>query len=374
MGVDSPMAGDWKARWVQWRNRWLMRPDVQRLAWRTPGLRGIARRQAGALFDLVAGFTYSQLLLAGVQLGLFEGLKGGARSRAEIAGMIGLAPDSTERLLRGLAALGLVEALPGDRFALGELGVALVSNPGVGAMVAHHGLLYADLADPVGLLRARGGGALSQFWPYAENRADGASEAYSRLMAASQPMVAEAVLDAVDFGRHRHLLDVGGGEGAFLSAVSMRHPGLSLSLFDLPDVAARAAVRLNGRASCHGGRFPDDPLPTGADIISLVRILHDHDDAKVRALLQRVHAALPPGGTVLVAEPMAGVRGAEAMGDAYFGLYLLAMGSGRARTAAELSTMLRDSGFRNIRLLPTANPYAAQVLTAARDRTSVNND
>ncbi len=49
---------------------------------------------------------------------------------------------------------------------------------------------------------------------------------------------------------------------------------------------------------------------------------------------RRAHDALPPGGTLLIAEPMAGTPGAEAMGDAYFGLYLWAMGSGRPRSAA----------------------------------------
>ena len=62
-------------------------------------------------------------------------------------------------------------------------------------------------------------------------------------------------------------------------------------------------------------------------------MLHDHDDAAALALLRAARAALPPDGTLLLAEPMAGTPGAEPMGDAYFGFYLLAMGSGRPRTA-----------------------------------------
>ena len=50
------------------------------------------------------------------------------------------------------------------RFGLGALGAALVGNPGIAAMVEHHALLYADLRDPVALLRgergATGSGAL----------------------------------------------------------------------------------------------------------------------------------------------------------------------------------------------------------------------
>jgi hypothetical protein len=62
--------------------------------------------------------------------------------------------------------------------------------------------------------------------------------------------------------------------------------------------------------------------------------------------------ALAPGGTLLLAEPMAGTPGAEAMADAYFGFYLLAMGRGRARRVESLFDLLRQAGFRHARLFP----------------------
>ena len=77
-----------------------------------------------------------------------------------------------------------------------------------------------------------------------------------------------------------------------------------------------AALGLAGRASAVGGDFTTDALPTGAEVISLVRVVHDHDDARVMALLRAVRRALPPHGVLLLAEPMAGTRGAQAMGDA----------------------------------------------------------
>jgi demethylspheroidene O-methyltransferase len=52
------------------------------------------------------------------------------------------------------------------------------------------------------------------------------------------------------------------------------------------------------------------------------------------------------------------------MGDAYFGLYLHAMGSGRPRTARQLMEMLRTSGFEAVREVPTARPLLTGVLTA----------
>jgi demethylspheroidene O-methyltransferase len=107
-----------------------------------------------------------------------------------------------------------------------------------------------------------------------------------------------------------------------------------------------------------------DPLPRGADIVSLVRVAHDHDDAAVMRLFGSIRAALPPGGTLLLAEPMAATPGAEPMGEAYFGFYLLARGSGRPRTPEELKAMLRQAGFERVRLRRTRRPLLTRVLTA----------
>ena len=67
---------------------------------------------------------------------------------------------------------------------------------------------------------------------------------------------------------------------------------------------------------------------------------------------------------LLLAEPMAGTAGAQAMGDAYFGMYLWAMGSGRPRTIAQLGAMLQAAGFSAPRHLRNAMPLQTQVLLA----------
>jgi demethylspheroidene O-methyltransferase len=180
-------------------------------------------------------------------------------------------------------------------------------------------------------------------------------------------MVAAQALAAYRFSRHRRLLDVGGGEGAFLAAVAPTAPRLGLGLFDLPAVAARAERRLaqfKERATLHPGDFRRDSLPGGYDLISLVRVLHDHNDEPAAALLARVREALAPGGSLIIVEPMAGTRGAEPVGHAYFGMYLLAMGSGRPRTAPEIGAMTAAAGFRSWKKLHNPLPMAASVLVA----------
>jgi demethylspheroidene O-methyltransferase len=79
-------------------------------------------------------------------------------------------------------------------------------------------------------------------------------------------------------------------------------------------------------------------------------------------LLVAARAALAGRGQVLIAEPLAQTRGAEAMGHGYFGMYLLAMGQGRPRTKAELTQMARAAGFRRVRERRVAQPVLVRVL------------
>ena len=354
-----------EAWWIKRRNAILASAAFQRRAARFWPSRAIARRHARRLFDLVAGFTYSQTVFACVQIGVFERLSAGPASLEEIGTAADLPAPAVERLMRAAGAIGLVEPLRDGRVALGVTGAALAGNPGVIAMIAHHAHLYADLADPVALLRrGGGGGALDRFWAYVRSSAPTDVAPYSALMAASLAPVATQILDAYDVARHRRLLDVGGGEGVFLSEVHRRAPMVELALFDLPAVAERSRVRPGDSVAVYGGDFLIDPLPHGFDCITLVRVLHDHDDSAGLALLKAVRAALAPGGTLVIGEPMAGTKGAEPVGATYFGLYLLAMGTGEARTPARIGTLLIEAGFARWRQLATALPLTASVIVA----------
>lgn len=358
-----------------WRDRLVADPSFRDKAARWPIGRMMARRRSRALFDLCAGFLYTQILLACIRLDLFAQLSGGPLTAAELALRLELAPERAERLLRAAAALDLVERRGPLLWGLGPLGSACLGNPAVTAMVEHHARIAGDFADPVALLRDAGPPtALSRLWTYAGGVEDAANlAAYSELMTASQPLVAVQILDAVSFEGRHCVMDVGGGEGGFASALAMRHPHLQIRVFDLPDVAARARVRfarqgLADRADSIPGDFRWEALPRGADLISVVRILHDHDDPVVASLLRAVHDALPPGGTVLIAEPLAEAPGARPVGDAYFGFYLLAMGQGRARSAAEYRAMLEAAGFRDVRQVATNLPLITGVITARREK------
>ena len=340
-----------------------------------PLTRPLVRRRARAAFDLCSGFVYSQVLLACVRLRVFQILGERPQTVPVLARRLKLSLDATQRLLTAAVALRLAESRAGGCYGLGELGATIAGEPAIAAMVEHNALLYADLADPVALLRGTNEPTrLGNYWPYVDGGApsDLSPERvapYSDLMSESQPLVADQILSAYPFERHRCLLDVGGGEGGFLCSVAARHAELRLVLFDLPAVTQRAQARfaragLASRIQSTGGDFLRDRLPEGADIVSLIRVVHDHDDATAAMVLGSVRRALARDATLLIAEPMADTPGAEIVGDAYFAMYLLAMGRGRVRSFEELAALVRAAGFTGVRRLATHVPLQTSVLVA----------
>lgn len=363
-------------RVLAWRDAIQSNERFQRFAASFPLMRPIALRRSRAVFDLAAGFVYTQTLTACSRVGLFDFLAVRPRTRSEIAAHIGIPLEETERLLRAATALKLVQGRSEGRYGCGPMGAPLIGNTGLARMIEHNALLYKDLTDPVAFFREshNRNGAVTEHFPYTnvsnpESFGRDVVADYSALMADTVRPLAEDILDRYPLSGRKVLLDVGGGEGAFLAEVAWRYHDLQLKLFDLPAVVEGAKTRLArlglvGRVELSGGNFHQDPLPVGADVITLVRILLDHDDESVLRLLHKVKQALQPGGVLLIVEPFSGVRGAETVGDAYFGLYLRAMGRGRARRADELQALLARAGFTRSRVHRTRYPVYAGLITA----------
>jgi len=358
------------------RDRLLTSPGMQRWLSRFPLTRGFARRKERELFAIVTGFVSTQVLTAGCRLGLFNLLRAeGPLGIGDIATRLKLEREPAARLVDAAVSLGLLSLRSGERFGLGDLGTVIATTPAFNDIVAHNAIFYRDIADPVRILQGDLSDAvLARFWAYAHdaNPANLTPEAvadYTRFMAASQALIAEETLNSYPLARHTALLDVGGGDGTFLVAAGRRYPHLALSLFDLPAVCdvAREKIHAAGMAArtrIAPGSFHTDALPSGCDLAVLNRVLLDHDDATVLALLRAVRAALPPGGHLLVAETLAG----QPAGDAYFGFYLMTMGRGRPRSYAAMRELLVAAAYTDVRQVPTARATLTNLVLAVRPR------
>ncbi len=361
--------------WRGWRNRLIGQPVFQRWTARLPGLRGVVRSEGQQLFDLISGFVYSQALQALVELDILSLLRDAPARAGSLAARCGIASDRMQMLLQAGASLGLLDRLRDGRFQTSRRGAALLGVAGLRQMIRHHAVLYRDLADPVALLRGEVETDLAHFWPYVFGAqgevAPEVAATYSELMAESQVLVAEDTLRQVDLRDSRHLLDIGGGTGVFLAAVGRVYPRLSLTLFDLPAVAPGAEARFAAegmipRAQICEGSFRREPLPSGADAISLIRVLYDHADDTVSALLAKAHAALPAGGQLIVSEPMSGGARPERAGDAYFAFYTAAMRTGKARSQQEIAALLTAAGFAAVRCPRPFRPFVTSVVMARK--------
>jgi demethylspheroidene O-methyltransferase len=345
-----------------------------------PFLKNIAKKRANQLFDVMAGFVYTQILLSCVRLNLFNLLKDGPLNLDEIKKSCTLDATPLKKLLDAAVSIHLLEMRSKGRYGLGTLGAPMVGNTALSSMIEHHIVLYEDLRDPLLLLSGDiEVKRMEKFWPYVspdQQDQDALKDKervknYSDLMSASLPLVADQVVDAYDFSQHECLLDVGGGQGTFLKHVFLNTPQLRRKLFDLPGVAnlAKDSFALTADhqdIEVYGGDFFQDSLPTGADLITLIRVIFDHDDERVKILLRAIFAALPSGGKLLIAEPMADTPDHPAMGHAYFGFYLLAMGRGRPRTIQEISNLAAQAGFKGVEVLPCSMPINAQVLLISK--------
>jgi demethylspheroidene O-methyltransferase len=336
--------------------------------------------ESRALFDLVAGFVYSQVLLACVRLRLFEHLADGPERRPRWPARLGLPRGRRPSACwhAAVVAAACVERAGDGRCGLGPLGAPLVGQPGAGRHGRAPRRALRRPADPVALLRGErpGPGAVALLGLCRRDR-----RAPGALPRATGRRVLGAHVGVAAAGRRGGAgrLPVCAPPAACSTWAVARAPSsprrrgarlrLRLMLFDLPAVVptaprARFAERGPGptRARCHGGNFSCDPLPTGADLVTLVRVLlRPRRRARADDPACRPRRACRPAARCWWPSRWPARRARHAMGDAYFGFYLLAMGQRpRAHRAGRSPPSLREVGFADVRELPTAAAAAGR--------------
>ena len=314
---------------------------------------------------LVAGYQVTQALHVAAVLGIADLLRDGPRPVAELAAETESHEDALYRLLRALAALGVLHEDEERRFALTPAGGALRSDApdsiaGWAAFVgrpsywqAWGALLHSVRTGENAFRHVHG----TDVWRYRAERPE-ESVAFDRAMASLTRRAEAPLLEAYDFGRFRTAVDVGGGNGTLLAALLLRHPSLQGVLFDQPHVAegARATLATAGvadRCRVVGGSF-FDAVPEGGDAYVLKMIVHDWEDDEAVRILRACRAALAGDGVVVVVErelerPNEGLD--VKLGD----LNMLVAPGGRERTASEYGDLFDAAGLELAGDTPTAS-------------------
>jgi 2,7-dihydroxy-5-methyl-1-naphthoate 7-O-methyltransferase len=269
----------------------------------------------------------------------------------DLAGRAGADPEALARMLRHLVQHGVFTEPGPGRFAVNHTAALLrAGQPGsewldLDGFGGQMDLAFTGLAHTVRTGEPAWEQVFGQpFWAYLDaNPAISAS--FDAVMAVDAGNA--AVADGYDWSAVRHVADIGGGTGTLIAGVLRRNPHLRGTLADLPETAARArpylaGLGLDGRCEVVGQSF-FDPLPAGADVYLLSRVIHDWDDAAASAILRRCAEAAGSAGRVLVIESAAA---GDAAASAEMNLRMLVLAGGRERTVNDYATLAASAGLQ----------------------------
>ena len=283
----------------------------------------------------------------------------GPKSVAELAEATETHAPSLGRLLRALASIGILAEDLDGRYQPTPLSDALrTDHPqsmrrlalmlGAGFFWKPTGELAAGIKTGQPPFEQVFG---AQFFTYLA--AQPADAAVFNAAMSSMPAYLDAVVQTYDFSQFTRIVDVGGGQGALLTAILAANPQVRGVLYDLPAVVrgVRAPDQsVTDRLEIVPGDFFES-VPAGADAYVLKGVIHDWSDEDARRILRNCRQAIPPHGRLLILDrvPASDRDPQSAMMD----ILMLVLTGGRERTEVELRALLADTGFSLIRVIPT---------------------
>jgi 8-O-methyltransferase len=269
-------------------------------------------------FDLLLlgwSFLRGHLLMSAVDLGLFEALAKEPGTAEQIAGRLDLHERGTRDFLDALAALGVLRREGGvyHNSPVAEHHLIAGRQGFIGGFIAMTTQFMggAGWEGLTGMLRTglprghdeKGGVPFNEVFRDPE-RLRLFLSAMDSLNGAIGPELARRY----DWSRHGSFVDVGGARGNLAGTLLLAHPHLTGGVFDRPvmEPFLRELARdrgVAGRLAFHGGDFDVDDLPA-ADVLIFGNVLHDLPVGSRRALIAQAARRVPPGGAVVVYDPM----------------------------------------------------------------------
>jgi hypothetical protein len=313
---------------------------------------------------LANGYQISQAIYAAVELGIPDLLSRVPRPSDDLAAATGADPRALYRVLRALAAVGVLHEDGDRRFTLTELGDCLRTDAAepVASWAAFAcsppqwqawGNLLHTVRSGENAFRHTHG---TDVWQYRAAHPE-AGALFDAAMTGNSRREAGAILDAYDFSRFGTVADVGGGRGLLLAAILAQYPTLQGILFDQAHVApgAEETLRAAGvadRCRVQGGSF-FEVVPTGADAYILKKIIHDWEDVEATAILRTCRGAMHPRAAVLLIEFDLGPPNAEPRAK-LSDLNMMVSPGGVERTREEYATLFNAAGLRLTSVTPAA--------------------
>ena len=315
-----------------------------------------------ALEQLFLGYRVTQGIHVAARLGLADLLKDGPRTAEDLAQVTATHAPALYRILRLLAAVGVLSEGMDHAFALTPLGNYLKAE--VPGSLRHlvlfygeqaHQQVWGELLHSVQTGEPAYGHTFGQtMWEYHAQHPDLAA-LFNDFMTESIASLAPTVAAAYDFAAVDTLVDVGGGHGQTLASILQAYPALRGVLFDRPQVvqgASRllAAAGVAKRCEVVGGdAFAG--VPANGDVYLLSRVIHGCDDEQAADLLARCRQAMQPRGKVLLLERVIPADGTLEVLMLEADVNMLVATGGRERTETEYRALFSAAGLELTRLI-----------------------
>ncbi|MBT9457800.1 MAG: methyltransferase [Burkholderiaceae bacterium] len=335
---------------------------VQRLA------DGLARWTQGLvpppfrLLQIGSAFWQSRALYVAARLDLATRLGDAALPVPALAAQVGADARALQRLLRLLAAMGVFEEREVGVYANNRLSAPLRDDHphSVRAMVLMHNSpemsrpWYEQLepavrsgATPFRLTHGR------DLYQHMDAHPD-FEALFGQAMAQVEAVTGDSFATAMDWGRFRRVIDVGGSRGAKSVSLLKRHPQLQALVVDraraiegAPAQWAQdaAAAALLPRLSFEAGDLLTGPLPAArpGDVYLLCAVLHGFADALVVQALRRLAEVAGTQAPIMLLELVMPDTRAD-LAHAAFDLQMFMGTEGGERTLAEWQSLFLRSG------------------------------
>jgi len=316
-----------------------------------------------ALVQLINGYWNTQLLYVAAKLGIADLLKDRSLSCEELASKTKTNAQSVYRLMRALASVGLFAEEKHGYFKPTPLGIYLQSDiPGSVQPLAilageEHYRAWEDLLYSV----QTGKSAFEHIYDlpvfdyYCQHPEAG--EIFDKAMTTASIATNDRVIKSYDFSTIHKLVDVGGGNGSFLTSAIKANPTMQGILFDLPSAIAGAkdliaAEGMSQHCELVAGNYLES-VPSGGDAYILKRVIHLWDDERALVILKNCHRAMQDNGKLLVVELMIPPDDSPFLGKLMDIHMLVLYSGGRERTEVEYRALFEASGFELIKIVPT---------------------
>ncbi len=320
------------------------------------------------MLQIISGFWVARCVYVAAKLGIADLIKDEPKTADELATAAGAHGPSLFRVLRALAAVGVITQDNDNRFGATPLSQTLCSDvPGsirafaMTELGEEHYPAWGELLHSV----RTGGIAFDKAfgepcWEFFRKNPENA-RIFNDAMSGMTVQVNEAIHAAYDFSGSKTIVDVGGGHGGLITGILKKNPQMRGILFDAPQVieGAKSHVEESGvgdRCQLIEGDF-FKAVPEGGDAIVMKWIIHDWNDEQSVTIMKNCHRALPENGKMILIEAVVPAT-SEPHFSKFIDLNMLVMTGGRERTEEEFRKLYEVSGFRLTRIVPTESPFS----------------